>query len=156
MSVKAYRRHSVISVVIIFIFGPVWSGPDIQPADADPTKGAMLYQENCASCHGEELEGEPNWRTVKEDGSLPAPPHDETGHTWHHGDDLIFSYTKLGGKEALARSGITNFASGMPGFGEQLTDEEIWHVIAFLKSNWSERVQEIQAVRTEAEQLRGQ
>jgi len=42
------------------------------------------YQELCASCHGVNLEGQPNWREYKADGSLPAPPHDEAGHTWHH------------------------------------------------------------------------
>ncbi|MDO8276710.1 MAG: hypothetical protein Q7T63_01135 [Burkholderiaceae bacterium] len=25
-----------------------------------------------------------SWRSPGADGRTPAPPHDETGHTWHH------------------------------------------------------------------------
>ncbi len=118
----------------------------------DAVVGQILYLENCASCHGANLEGEPDWRTIKEDGLLPAPPHDETGHTWHHGEGLLFNYTKLGGKQALAAQGI-DFNSGMPGFAEQLNDQQIWDILAYIKSTWPARQQELQAMRTEAENL---
>ena len=78
---------------------------------------------------------------------LPAPPHDQTGHTWHHDNQLLFEYTKLGGKAALSARGVTGFASGMPGFGETLTDEEIWDILAYIRSTWPERIQDIQAAR---------
>ncbi len=132
------------------------AGPPRQPVSSDTEAGAVLYAENCASCHGANLEGEPNWRSQKEDGTLPAPPHDRTGHTWHHGGDaLLFNYTKLGGQAALAASGVEGFASGMPGFGDQLSDQEIWDILAFIKSTWPERMRETQAVRTEGEQMQG-
>ncbi len=120
--------------------------------DADPVAGAALYQETCASCHGDKLQGQPDWRTQGEDGLLPAPPHDATGHTWHHGDELLFFYTKLGGKETLARQGV-DFNSGMPGFGDQLDDQQIWNILAYIKSTWPERQREMQAARSEAERL---
>ena len=56
---------------------------------------------------------------------LPTPPHDETGHTWHHDNPLIFEYTKFGGTLALTARGIPIFESGMPGFGDFLTDQKI-------------------------------
>lgn len=105
-------------------------------ASEDLAQGAKLYTEHCASCHGAKLEGAPDWRRRGADGLLPAPPHDETGHTWHHGDRLLFDYTKLGGVGLLAARGITNFESGMPGFAEILTDDEIRVVLAFIKSRW--------------------
>lgn len=111
------------------------------------TNGQTLYAEHCASCHGANLEGQPDWQTPDENGFLPAPPHDETGHTWHHDNQLLFEYTKLGGAEALAVRGVTGFASGMPGFAETLTDGEIWDILAFIRSTWPDRVQEIQAER---------
>lgn len=126
-----------------------------QPDTADPALGEPLYQANCASCHGANLEGQENWQSANDDGTLPAPPHDESGHTWHHGDDLLFNYTRLGGQAALERMGVTGFNSAMPAFGEQLTDAEIWDILAFIKSNWRPRILEVQATRTEAEQLRG-
>lgn len=42
----------------------------------DVAKGQTLYAEQCASCHGVDLKGQPNWRTAGDDGILPAPPHD--------------------------------------------------------------------------------
>jgi len=58
--------------------------------------GEKIYQAQCASCHGPNLEGQPDWRTRDANGFLPAPPHDATGHTWHHADDLLFEITKYG------------------------------------------------------------
>ena len=109
---------------------------------ADPTDaslvalGQTVYADHCSECHGKNLEGEPNWRVRNADGVLPAPPHDETGHTWHHGDDLLFNYTKGGGQK-IAGPGFT---SGMPPFEDVLSDKEIWAALAFIKSRWPERI----------------
>lgn len=119
--------------------------------EAKASDGQSLYLENCASCHGENLEGEPNWRTQKDDGTLPAPPHDETGHTWHHGDRLLFEYTKLGGAQAMAARGLTGFKSGMPAFEDVLTDEDIHSILDYIRSTWPEDIQATQAARTKAE-----
>ncbi|MFC6689215.1 c-type cytochrome [Jhaorihella thermophila] len=127
---------------------PSGRAPDIQA-------GRLLYAENCASCHGANLEGQPNWRTPRPDGTYPAPPHDETGHTWHHGDGLLFDYTKLGGQEMLKRMGAGDAKSGMPGFGDSLSDDQIRDILAFIQSTWPERVREIQAQRTRAERQKG-
>jgi len=113
----------------------------------DTQAGKALYAENCAACHGENLEGQPDWRSPGADGRLPAPPHDETGHSWHHPDRILFDYTKLGGKAALASQGV-EFDSGMPGFGDTLSDEEIWNILGFIKSTWPDRVRQLQAERT--------
>jgi mono/diheme cytochrome c family protein len=94
-------------------------------ANRNLSKGQKNYQSFCASCHGANLEGQPNWRDFKEDGSLPAPPHDETGHTWHHETEMLFNYTKLGGQATLEAVGVNNYLSGMPAFEELLSDVEI-------------------------------
>ena len=126
------------------------SRPGVMPEDVDLAAGEALYAENCAACHGANLEGQDDWRSPGEDGRLPAPPHDETGHTWHHGDQVLFEYTQLGGRALMAAKGM-EFDSGMPGFGDQLSDREIWNILGYIKSTWPERVQEMQAVRTEGE-----
>jgi mono/diheme cytochrome c family protein len=113
----------------------------------DLVAGRSLYAETCAACHGADLEGQPDWRTPDEDGVLPAPPHDATGHTWHHDNALLFDYTKLGGKAALDARGIDDFNSGMPAFGEVLSDEDIWDILAYIKSTWPPREQAAQASR---------
>ncbi|MEY8099159.1 cytochrome c [Falsihalocynthiibacter sp. S25ZX9] len=122
-----------------------------QPSSSDLSAGSALYVENCASCHGKDLEGEPDWRSSREDGTFPAPPHNEEGHTWHHSDAMLFDYTKLGGKAALEAMGATDFTSGMPSFESQLSDEDIWDILAFIKSTWSERARHSQAERSESD-----
>ena len=117
----------------------------------DTASGAALYSEHCASCHGANLEGQPDWRTPGIDGVLPAPPHDETGHTWHHVTDLLLDYTKLGGAAALSARGVTGFNSGMPAFGDALTDDEILDILGFIRSRWPDRLKEVQRARTHGE-----
>ena len=110
----------------------------------DLVSGQTLYTNNCASCHGAKLEGQPNWRLPNADGVLPAPPHDSTGHTWHHDNGLLFEYTKLGGKGALAARGIADFNSGMPAFDGVISNEDIWDILAFIRSTWPKRQQQFQ------------
>ena len=86
-------------------------------ANRNLENGYSNYQEYCASCHGVNLEGQANWRSRNEDGTLPAPPHDETGHTWHHETEMLFEYTKLVGQVTLEAVVVKNFTSGMPAFG---------------------------------------
>lgn len=102
--------------------------------------GQDLYAQNCASCHGAKLEGQPDWKRRLENGRMPAPPHDESGHTWHHSDQDLFTITKLG-----VSGVVPGYESDMPAFGEILSDEEIAAVLAFIKSNWPERQRESQA-----------
>ncbi len=125
------------------------AGPT-EPDAADLAEGARLYAEHCASCHGTDLEGQPDWQAPGRDGIYPAPPHDQTGHTWHHSDQLLFDYTKLGGAALMAARGM-DFDSGMPGFGARLSDDEIRAVLTFIKSTWPERLRAVQAERTRAE-----
>ncbi len=121
--------------------------------DRGHAQGRALYAEHCAACHGAALEGAPEWRTPDADGRYPAPPHDATGHTWHHGDGLLFDYVKRGGQAVLDDMGVA-FASGMPGFGTVLSDDEIAAILAFIRSTWPPEIQAIQAERTAAEATR--
>lgn len=153
---KLWLTLAVVAVVGAMA-GGWWAlsgGGTAMPAAFDVAAGARLYAENCASCHGAKLEGQTDWRKAGPDGVLPAPPHDETGHTWHHGDGVLFAYTKLGGKAALAQQGV-EFNSGMPGFGGTLSDQQIWDIVAYIKSTWPDRQRSAQAARSEAERLEG-
>ncbi len=120
------------------------------PVAESQVRGQVIYAQNCASCHGANLEGQENWRVENEDGTLPAPPHSAEGHTWHHDDGMLFDYTKFGGQQTMEALGIENFKSGMPAFGDVLTDDQINDVWAFIKSTWSDRERNAQAERTRA------
>jgi mono/diheme cytochrome c family protein len=110
----------------------------LKPKDAEVVaRGERVYAEHCASCHGANLEGEPEWRSPKPEGTMPAPPHDGTGHTWHHPDELLFQLTKYG-VQAVAPEG---YKSDMPAFEGVLSDEEIVAVLSFIKAQWPEELQ---------------
>jgi len=99
-------------------------------------QGADIYQQQCASCHGAELRGQPDWRQRDTNGLLPAPPHDETGHTWHHADDLLFEITKYGAARVINDPA---YQSAMPAYENTLSDQEIIAVLSFIKSRWPEQ-----------------
>jgi mono/diheme cytochrome c family protein len=98
--------------------------------------GARVYAEHCASCHGAKLEGQPDWRKRLPNGRLPAPPHDESGHTWHHSDRVLFEITKYG---LVPPHAPKDYESDMPAFGGKLSDEEIRAVLAYIQSHWTSR-----------------
>ena len=125
-------------MVAFLAFGAGAGSPDrFAYEDADTVSlGAEIYDQYCAECHGANLEGQPDWQVRDADGYLPAPPHDKTGHTWHHPDDQLFNITKYG-TEAVVGGG---YRSNMAAFGGVLSDDEIWAVLAYIKSTWPERV----------------
>ena len=102
---------------------------------AEVDVGRTLYQEYCARCHGVNLEGQADWKRPLASGRLPAPPHDTSGHTWHHPERVLFEITKYG--PAAVVSG--GYESDMPGFQEVLSDDEIRAVLSFIRSTWPER-----------------
>ena len=101
--------------------------------------GKKIYANNCASCHGVNLEGQKNWMSRLPDGLMPAPPHDETGHTWHHPDRYLFMVTKYGIEEFIGEK----YPNNMPAYKDILSDEEIIAVLSYIKSTWPTKIKEI-------------
>ncbi|KAB2916405.1 MAG: cytochrome c [Hyphomicrobiaceae bacterium] len=121
------------------ILRPPWSGAE-RARQAVLAEGRTFYQQHCARCHGANLQGQPNWQRRLPSGRLPAPPHDASGHTWHHSDRVLFEITKRG-TAAVVGGG---YESDMPGFAGVLKDEEIRAVLAFIRSTWPERERRFQ------------
>ena len=118
-------------------------GSDITPAPAEPPvsasrTGQVIFTTTCVACHGASGEGQPDWHIPKADGTLPAPPLNGDGHTWHHSDGFLYRYVKNGGK-MLESPSLPDFKSAMPAFGEQLSHEEIVGVLTYVKSLWGEK-----------------
>ena len=89
---------------------PVPPVPTLDPARV--SQGAALYAQSCASCHGANLEGAPDWKKSLPDGSLPPPPNDGSGHTWHHSDTVLLDIISSGGDRA--------YNSKLPAFNDKL------------------------------------
>lgn len=99
-------------------------------------QGREVYGRYCASCHGANLEGQPDWMKRLPSGRMPAPPHDASGHTWHHPSEVLFGIVK-DGVEQYAPAG---YESDMPAFGAALSDDEIRAVLAYIHSTWPDDV----------------
>jgi mono/diheme cytochrome c family protein len=108
--------------------------------------GQQVYAQNCAACHGANGEGQfpenPRARDASE--RYGAPPHDDSGHTWHHDDDLLYQIVHEGGM------GNPEDFNPMPAFGDQLSDAEIEAVIFYIKTFWTEEQRLNQQRTTEA------
>lgn len=135
------RKHLII-LLSGFAIAAAATAFFLSSGDVEAT-GRVIYADYCAVCHGANLEGQPNWQTPPPNGRMPAPPHDETGHTWHHGDEALFAITKFG-----LGSIVRGIESDMPGFRGVLTDYEINAVLAFIKSTWSENERAYQDLQT--------
>ncbi|WP_297020120.1 cytochrome c [Thalassospira sp.] len=124
-------------IVSYFIPAGTDQNVELRPDDLQLVAfGKKVYDANCASCHGAKLQGEANWRERGADGMLPAPPHDETGHTWHHPDAVLFALTKYG-PAAMAGG---DYKSAMQGYDGVLSDEEIIASLSYIKSRWPREV----------------
>lgn len=134
---------AIALVVAVWIFPHPGDLSRADPRDAKQIAlGEAVYLKHCASCHGQRLEGQPDWRSRNANGRLPAPPHDETGHTWHHSDDQLFRITKYGLAPPIGPPG---YESDMPAYGDVLTDDQIWAVLAFIKSRWPQEIRDRQS-----------
>lgn len=132
----------LILILLILIAGMSawtwWWSPRDLAIDADDVAlvelGKRVYATNCAACHGAQLEGQPDWRLRRPDGRLPAPPHDASGHTWHHPDDMLIGMVQEGFQ--TGRYAPPGYASDMPGYGGILGKREIISSLAYIKSTW--------------------
>lgn len=93
--------------------------------------GALLYRDNCATCHKKNAEGTPEWKTRDANGKLPPPPLNGTAHTWHHPLDVLRTVVRRGG---------VPLGGSMPGFAEKLDQQQIDAILAWVQSHWSDEI----------------
>ena len=123
--------------VLVAVGIAVCLGTNAEPTEPDPNsaslagRGKAVYAQYCASCHGANLEGQPNWRDRQPNGRLPAPPHDASGHTWHHSDKELFAMIENGISEI-----VPGYQTDMPKYRDILSGSDIWAVLSFIESSW--------------------
>ena len=139
MSPRRIAMLVILGLAVLMIFLSTRTTPSDQSINARVSEsapaGAILYAQNCAVCHGDNLQGQPNWQQANADGSYPAPPHDASGHTWHHNDAYLIAVTTYGG---AAVTGVATNA--MPGFQNQLSDSEIVLILDYIKGTWPDDI----------------
>ena len=105
--------------------------PTLDPGHV--AKGRQVYVPWCASCHGANAEGSPNWQEPDTRGDLPPPPHDDTGHTWRHPDLQLAEIIRDGLRDPFNKTPELT----MPPFSGRLSDNEVSAVVTYFKSLWS-------------------
>ena len=150
------RKKSGIAAAIVVVTAIAALGyagwENAHPGFIDPSdqtlvmQGRQIYSNHCASCHGADLQGQRNWRERMPNGRLPAPPHDESGHTWHHPDNVLIDLVKNG--LVPGRTAPYGYKSDMPAYANTLSDTEIVAVLAYIKSKWPAKVLEAQRAVT--------
>jgi mono/diheme cytochrome c family protein len=135
------EMRNMMAAALVISAGAAMAGEARAPwRDADTVAlGAMVYGAECATCHGANLEGQPEWKTRDAEGYLPAPPHDETGHTWHHPESMLLDIVRRGTAAVVGQG----YRSRMPGYAGKLTEAEMRAVLAYIKSTWPPRAIEI-------------
>lgn len=129
--------------MVLAACGDTARGPDAYAV----MEGEGIYKAECAACHGANREGQADWRTRRADGRLPAPPHDATGHTWHHPMEQLAAIVRHGMVPPVAPAG---YVSDMPAFGGKLTDRQIMNVLAYIESQWPADLRARRAERLQA------
>jgi mono/diheme cytochrome c family protein len=134
---------AIVAVTTLVVFSPdrAEDGPyRLRPDDSNlVATGAQIYQSHCAACHGSNLEGQPEWQSRDPNGLLPAPPHDASGHTWHHPDEMLFRITKFGIASVI---GDPTYKAAMPVYEATLSDQDIVAVLSWIKAQWPAAIRE--------------
>lgn len=157
------RLFWVLGAVLLLVggswFAYQWLGKGAKPGGyIDPQDirlvmtGKPLYEQHCAACHGVSMAGQPNWRQRMANGRLPAPPHDDSGHTWHHSDQVLLNITLNG-----LVPGITappGYQSDMPAYRDILSEQQARAILAYIKTFWSDASLKAQMDITRREQSR--
>jgi mono/diheme cytochrome c family protein len=125
MLIGGYLLLCLVALAVFFVRSAARSA--VEPVGrADPANAAQveigrgIYTTRCAACHGANLEG------------ASAVALNATAMVRQHDDRWIFTTIKAGGQATAAPGSI----SAMPALGGSLSDEQIWAVIAYIKSTW--------------------
>lgn len=138
---KSLNWLALASAFALAVIVLLRAGSGDRTASGEIVRGQRIYMVNCAQCHGNRLEGQAKWQTPYPNGRMPAPPHDGTGHTWHHSDDMLAGIVKKGMKPYVD----AGYESDMPAFGSRLSDQDIRDVLSFIKTTWPEEAMRWQA-----------
>jgi mono/diheme cytochrome c family protein len=96
------------------------------------SRGALLYQQHCAECHGPEAQGHPDWKNARKLGFSAAPPLDGTGPA---------STRKKSDLVTIIRNGVQYEGKPvMPAWRGRVTDEDIENVILWFQALWPSQV----------------
>lgn len=119
-------RETGMLLIIIFL-AHFMAGAFINPARADDhSRGAEIFQVNCAACHGLQGRPDPDSPLVESLGVVPA----------NFSDALFNSRESVTEWKLVAAHGgpALGFSDKMPAFGEALSEEDIEAALEYIKT----------------------
>ena len=135
---EARPRSGAIGLALLTLSCKAPGPPPLDPAVI--ARGRQVYATRCARCHGPNGEGAPSWREPDGQGELPPPPHNAEGHTWRHGDGMLYRIVGEGWRDPFNRT--TRLT--MPPFGDSLSSGDIRAVIIYFKTWWQPEQRSVQ------------
>lgn len=151
---KALTSGAMAGAAVLLAAALLNSGMALANAPAQPSmsqiqQGEAIYRDYCAVCHGPQGEGlSADWKQRNTQGELPPPPHDETGHTWRHSDEMLYRMIREGWRDPFNKTERLT----MPAFDQVLSTQEIEAVVDYLETLWTDEQRDYQRQRTEREQ----
>jgi mono/diheme cytochrome c family protein len=113
---------------------PAVSMRNFEPASV--ARGAALFEQNCAQCHGPQAQGHPDWQTPSSGEFSAAPPLNGSGNDWKR------TRAELA---ATVRNGVrrkTDKVDVMPSWKGRLSDRDIEDMVNWMQSLWPAEVYE--------------
>ena len=103
---------------------------------ASLVRGAALFEQHCALCHGPQAQGHPDWLTPSNGSFAAAPPLDGTGNDWKRSRAELAATIQNGVKRKSDNEMV------MPAWKGRLKDQDVEDVINWLQSLWPAEVYE--------------
>lgn len=98
-------------------------------------RGARLYQENCAQCHGPQAQGHPDWQRARQAGFAAAPPLNGTGTDIKLTQSAMVSVIRKGARH----KGVMV----MPAWRGRVSDDQILDIISWYQALWPAKTYQV-------------
>lgn len=118
-----------VGIVLAAVLATAPAGADTERwyTPALVQRGATVFAQNCAECHGAGAEGTGDWRKANADGKYPPPPLNGSAHAWHHPLDML---------RRVVRTGGAPVGGQMPPFEDKLSPADMDAAIAYFQAKW--------------------
>lgn len=113
--------------------GAPWQYQEASAVTQLDTPGAHTYVTHCASCHGQDGKGQPDW----------MPPLAGATSSLAKESASAINIT-LNGSQRIVAAGVPD-AYRMPAFREHLSDQQIADVLTFVRSTWGNHADPVEA-----------
>ncbi len=95
-------------------------------------RGAKVFEENCAQCHGPQAQGHPDWQTPGDGSFAAAPPLDGSGTEHTRTKSQLLNVIKHGARK--------NGVDIMPAWQGRLSNQDMEDAITWFQSLWPPEV----------------